>query len=126
MKSGECSEQVLIVDDDEDIRDTLKELLEDEGYEVACGANGREALDKLRAMQGQPCMIVLDLMMPVMDGWEFLREQRSDPALRDIPVCVITAAGPQPTSAVPVEEILHKPVRIERVLDVLEQYCDGR
>src|SRR5579862_4602951 len=70
---GTCS-GILIVDDDPDIRDSLKEVLEDEGYEVNGVANGREALDYLRKSP-RPCVILLDLMMPVMDGWQFRREQ---------------------------------------------------
>ena len=112
-----------MVDDDEDIRDTLCELLEDEGYHASAAANGREALAFLRAAPSLPCMIILDLMMPVMDGWQFRREQQDDPALAHIPVLVITAAGAQQASTISATELLAKPLRIERVLDVLGRYC---
>ena len=81
---AQCS-GILVVDDDPDIRDSLREVLEDEGYGTSCVANGREALDFLRSGK-RPCVILLDLMMPVMDGWQFLEEQKRDPALAAIPV----------------------------------------
>ena len=75
--SGPCG-GILVVDDDPDIRDSLREVLEDEGYEVACVGNGREALDHLKTANPRPCVILLDLMMPVMDGWQFRKEQKQD------------------------------------------------
>ena len=85
-----------MVDDDPDIRDSLREVLEDEGYEVACVGNGREALDHLKTASPRPCVILLDLMMPVMDGWQFRREQKQDADIADIPLVVITATGQAP------------------------------
>src|SRR5262245_23155992 len=88
---------VLVVDDDEEIRNALTEFLSDEGYGVVSASNGREALASLR--EGvHPSVILLDLMMPVMDGWDFRAEQLRDPGLRDIPVVVITATGFSATS----------------------------
>ena len=83
---------VLIVDDDLPVRTALKELFETEGYAVALAANGRAALNHLRKGL-RPSVILLDLMMPVMDGWDFRNEQLADPALKDIPVVILTAAG---------------------------------
>jgi len=83
---------VLIVDDDSDVRTALKELFETEGYNVVLAANGRAALNRLR--EGlRPRVVLLDLMMPVMDGWDFRTHQQQDPALKDIPVFILTAAG---------------------------------
>jgi len=113
---------VLVVDDDTDIRTSLCELLEHEGYRVASAANGQEALARLG--QGElPCVILLDLMMPIMDGWEFRERQQDDPRLAGVPVVVITAAGKYGTRAIDAEQILPKPLRIEHVLEVIEQYC---
>ena len=83
---------VLIVDDDTDVRAALKELFETEGYTVVLAANGRAALNRLRGGL-RPSVVLLDLMMPVMDGWDFRTQQRQDPALKDIPVFILTAAG---------------------------------
>jgi CheY-like chemotaxis protein len=83
---------VLIVDDDRAILSGLSELLEGEGYAVATATDGLEALAQLRAGL-RPCVILLDLMMPVMDGWDFRYEQLKDPDLKDLPIIVITAAG---------------------------------
>jgi two-component system response regulator MprA len=86
------SPTVLIVDDDTDLREGLGELLEEDGYGVATATDGMDALHKLR--QGlRPSVILLDLMMPRMNGWEFRQAQLSSDELKDIPVVVITAAG---------------------------------
>jgi CheY-like chemotaxis protein len=81
---------VLVVDDDESIRETLCELLEDEGHRAVGASNGQEALDFLRS-DGRPCMILLDIMMPVMDGWAFLEELQSIPATERPRVIVVSA-----------------------------------
>ena len=89
---NEDSDTVLVVDDDSAVRTALKELFETEGYDVAVAANGRAALNHLR-VGVRPCVVLLDLMMPVMDGWDFRSEQLKDPTLKDIPVFILTAAG---------------------------------
>ena len=89
---SEANDTVLIVDDDSAVRTALKELFETEGYAVAVASNGRAALNHLGAGL-RPCVVLLDLMMPVMDGWDFRTEQLKDPALKEIPVFIITAAG---------------------------------
>src|SRR5215213_7431302 len=109
-----CPEQstILVVDDDHAIRDSLTELLEDEGYVVARAENGQEALEFLRS-NGAPCLILLDLMMPVMDGYEFMDRTQGDPQLADIPVVVITAASEQRSRSMRARQVLPKPVRAE-------------
>src|SRR5882724_6348202 len=82
---------ILIVEDETDIRFIVTEILADEGYAVAGVANGLEALTYLRQHDDQPCLILLDLGMPVMSGWEFRAEQQRDPALATIPVIVMSA-----------------------------------
>jgi len=86
---------VLLVEDDAAIRDSLGEALREEGVDVATAANGMEALGFLHNGM-RPSAIVLDLMMPVMDGWDFRYEQLRDPALKEIPVIVMTATGFRP------------------------------
>ena len=83
---------VLLVEDDEEIVSSLSEALREDELEVAAASNGREALRMLRDGL-RPSAIILDLMMPVMDGWDFRHEQLRDPTLKDIPVVVITATG---------------------------------
>jgi CheY-like chemotaxis protein len=118
---GETCSGILIVDDDPDIRDSLKEVLEDEGYEVNGVANGREALDYLRRAP-RPCVILLDLMMPVMDGWQFRKEQKQDPAIANIPLIVITATGKRPV-LIDADELVMKPLDLGRLFEAIERYC---
>jgi CheY-like chemotaxis protein len=80
---------VLIVEDDPDIREFMEMLLGTSGYETMTAENGAVALAKMR--QRKPCVVLLDLMMPVMNGWEFRRRQLEDPALKDVPVVCVTA-----------------------------------
>jgi CheY-like chemotaxis protein len=79
----------MVVDDDEAIRRTIAEVLSEEGYAVKEAANGREALDLLRAGT-RPCLLLLDLMMPVLDGWGFRQEQERDPEIASVPVVIVT------------------------------------
>ncbi len=89
------SDTILIVDDDSDVRKSLSDFLEDEGYRVTAASNGRTALDLMRAGV-RPAVILLDLMMPGMDGWDFRQAQLEDPALASVPVVVVTASGFSP------------------------------
>jgi CheY-like chemotaxis protein len=122
MAEGGACTGILVVDDDPDIRDSLREVLEDEGYQVACVSNGREALDYLKSSAPRPCVILLDLMMPVMDGWQFRREQKQDPAIADIPLVVITATGKRPV-LIDAAELVMKPLDLTRLFEAIERYC---
>jgi len=113
---------ILVVDDDPDIRDSLREVLEDEGYEVACVGNGREALDHLKTTKPQPCVILLDLMMPVMDGWQFRKEQKQDADISSIPLVVITATGKRPV-LIDAAELVMKPLDLTQLFAAIERYC---
>ncbi len=113
---------ILVVDDDDDIRDSICNLLEDEGHEVFCVANGQQALDALHS-QGLPCLILLDLMMPVMDGAEFRRRQLADAQLSDVPVVLITAAGQSVAKTVPSNQVLPKPLKVDALLQAVNTYC---
>jgi CheY-like chemotaxis protein len=109
---------VMVVDDDDEIRDALGSLLELEGYEVMSASNGREALELLEAKK--PDVILLDLMMPVMDGWTFRASQKSDPRFADVPVVVLTAAGVQAANRVDANHVLQKPLSFDRITRAIE------
>jgi len=111
--------RVLVVDDDVGTREAFSDLLHDRGDSVISAADGREALNYLRN-SSPPGIIILDLMMPVMDGWEFLEHQARDPALFDIPVIVVTATPPQ--HSLKAIAILRKPIRFESLVEMLEQF----
>ena len=115
---------VLIVDDHDDIRESLGELLTDEGYGVALAANGREALHYLRA-NDPPCLILLDLMMPVMNGYEFRSLQRQDPNLAGIPVAVVSGREDAAMSAAEMHAVrcLVKPVDLDALLQTVASHC---
>ena len=119
LVSSHAPREVLIVDDDLDAREALAELLEYRGFSVGSAANGREALNYLRN-SSLPRIIILDLMMPMMDGWEFLEHQSRDFALMEIPVIVLTATPPsQPVKA---KVILQKPIQFDSLVKLLNQY----
>jgi len=92
MPGSPSSRGLLLIEDDREICDSLSEALREEGFDVSTAANGREALEVLRNGP-RPSAILLDLVMPVMDGWDFRQEQLRDPALKDIPVVVVSASG---------------------------------
>jgi CheY-like chemotaxis protein len=115
-------EFILVIDDDEDIRESLSDLLSDSGHRVRVAANGREGLRLLRGNPA-PCMILLDLMMPIMNGWQFVQEQSGDPSLASIPVWVITAAGDAHPPPAGVSGVLRKPFRLNDLLNVVERNC---
>jgi CheY-like chemotaxis protein len=110
---------VLIVEDDEGIRDTLRFALELENYDVVTAANGKAGLEILSQMP-RPSLILLDLMMPVMNGWEFAESLRKDGDFTTIPVVLITAYGEQ-AKVVDSTGILEKPVDLEALFRMVRQ-----
>lgn len=100
----------------------MAQLLSLEGYRAATAANGREALDYLRRSH-VPDLILLDLMMPVMDGWEFRREQERDPTLAGVPVVILSAADNHGNSDIAASAFLKKPLDFDRLLDIVRRYC---
>jgi CheY-like chemotaxis protein len=118
------AKSILIVEDDDVIRDVMLLLLKTEGYKVFAAANGREALDLLHR-DGRPDLILLDLMMPEMDGWQFRRAQRQDPELSRIPVVVVSATEPmqEEADALDARGFLKKPVEVEALCSAVHQYC---
>ncbi len=112
-----CAGRVLVVEDEDDLRDSLAELLEEEGYEVAQAHDGREALDLLAGIE-RPCWVLLDLFMPRMDGFEFLDVlTRNDDAAEDVHVVVMTAA---PSEAPDDLQVIAKPASASDVLEALD------
>jgi CheY-like chemotaxis protein len=114
---------ILVVDDDPDLRRSLVEVLQEEGYQVSCANNGEEAL---RALEGDaPSAILLDLTMPVMDGWDFRRHQRGDPRLARIPTVVISAAYSDARSVAGLEAdaFLPKPFEVSALTETLQRLC---
>lgn len=117
-----ADEFILIVDDDAEIREALSDLLSDEGHRVRAAGNGKEALELLRQTPA-PCMILLDLMMPVMNGWQFVTEAAGDPALSAVPVWIITAAGDAQPPPPGVSGVLRKPFHLRELLDIVQRHC---
>jgi CheY-like chemotaxis protein len=107
--------RLLVVEDDETIRESLSDLLRDEGAELVTAANGREALDELR-VSAPPDLILLDLMMPVMDGWEFRVAQRAEPALARIPLIAMSADRSAKATAIAADAYVGKPLDFEALV----------
>jgi CheY-like chemotaxis protein len=116
------SATVLIVEDDLDTREMLGRFLELEGFNVETAENGKRALERLGSGVGA-CVILLDLMMPVMDGWQFRQEQIRDSALADIPVIVVSAAGRERLEKIQADAYLSKPVDLDELLGCVTQFC---
>jgi CheY-like chemotaxis protein len=116
------SHYILVVDDDHALREALSDSLRLEGYDVVEAEHGEAALRHLRSSD-PPCLILLDLMMPVMDGKTLRETMLKEPALANIPVVLITAAGPQVAASVRAKDVLHKPLRMGHVVDVVKEHC---
>src|SRR5262245_471771 len=115
---------VMVVDDEKDPRESVCEWLSAKGYAVLPARDGADALRQLRASDGhKPDVILLDLMMPVMNGWQFREQQARDPELKSIPVVVITAN--RDTRGIEADDTLFKPVNPEHLLEVVERCCAG-
>jgi CheY-like chemotaxis protein len=108
--------RILIVDDDSAIRESLRDVVADAGYDVVVAADGRQALAMLTP---RPALMIVDLMMPELDGWELLDELRRTAPLADIPVCVLSAiASHAPPKA---DAVLAKPVNLDELLATIER-----
>jgi CheY-like chemotaxis protein len=115
---------LMIVDDDDDMRDTIAEIISAQGYTVAAFADARAALAALEGGQ-TPFLILLDLMMPGMSGWEFRAAQLKNPQLAPIPVVVVTAATTfiDGAPSLPDIEILRKPFELDTLLTLVGRYA---
>jgi CheY-like chemotaxis protein len=112
---------VLIIDDDPDLLEATSFALESEGFDIETARHGEEGLQRLR-MGDRPAVVLLDLMMPVMNGWQFLEEVAKFPSLNAIPIVVLTAARAEVSGAA---EVLRKPVDLGLLIGVLERYARG-
>jgi CheY-like chemotaxis protein len=109
---------ILIVEDEEDSRDSLRELLELEGYKVITAVNGQDALDQLATVD--PCVMLLDLFMPVMDGWKVIDRLRADGRLSKLNVLIITSAAHKAPAGI---SVLEKPLDLDKLADAVAAVC---
>jgi CheY-like chemotaxis protein len=114
-----------VVEDDDDVRDSIVEALVGEGYDVLAARNGQEALDLLRTAEPLPGLVLLDLMMPVMDGTDFRAQQLREPRLNAIPVVILSASTQLSSiaSQLAADGVLAKPMSLAALLAVAQQYC---
>lgn len=124
MTASPCLD-VLLAEDDEDLRDAMVDVLKNAGYTVEAVSNGRAALEWLEDNSPPPKLILLDLMMPVMDGWQFLDERERIPKIAAVPVVVLSAnAGFTRVSET--TRFMRKPVAVKVLLSVVSRYCPTR
>ncbi len=118
-----ANKKILIVDDDQPLRESLREVLTDEGWEAVVASDGREALDLL-ARDEPPCLILLDLMMPNMNGWQFRAAQLEDPQIAGICTLVMTAnLNLLAESPLRVDHVVRKPIALAPLLDLVAECC---
>ena len=111
---------VLLVEDEEDLRDMMRDALELNGYSVVTASNGQEALNKLTGIN-ELCLVILDLLMPVMNGWDCFNKIRERSEFASVPVVVHTSAAARaPAGAT---RVLQKPLKFDRLLSVVKEYC---
>ncbi len=125
MSDHHVDHHILVVDDEEMIRDSLIEYLDENGYRAIGAVDGRDALAKLAAPDRRPCVILLDLMMPIMDGKTFRTQQLRDPALAGIPVIVLSAyhGVAKWASELKLPDHLSKPFKLEELLRLIHKHC---
>ena len=123
MADADNGHTILVVEDDTDVRESIREVLEDAGYHVATAANGKEGLDRLEC--ARPSLILLDLMMPRGNGWAFRIEQQRDPALAEIPVVIWSGIDdPEPVAQyLRAAAYLTKPLDAARLFEAVRRHC---
>jgi CheY-like chemotaxis protein len=128
MSLEKKSAHILVVEDDPDIRESVVEILEDDGHVVTSAGDGREALDRLQSASPAPDLILLDLMMPVMSGYQFREEQLKLPAFAGIPVLIVTADvnARSKVESLQVAGFVQKPLKIQPLLDLVNQLVSKR
>ena len=122
MTKLSCPASVLVVEDHDDIREAIGEILEKEGYEIALAEDGERALDLLAELP-RPCLLLVDLIMPRMDGWQFLNRLSRDDRLATIPVVVMSAAANTTTASQHV--VLKKPIDLDILVRIVREHCCG-
>ena len=118
----EDCKSILVIDDDRAIRQTMKDVLEIYGYEVHTASDGKEGISKLISMKVLPCVILLDLMMPGMNGWGFLDFQQSNPSFAGVPV-IICSAYENSAKSIRSSQILIKPVQLDSLVGAVKSFC---
>lgn len=116
------SKCIFVVEDDRHVSSTICDVLEIQGYLVSHARTGKEAIEKLNGLKVKPCVILLDLMMPDMNGWQFLDFQRAHPDLNEIPV-VVCSAHRDSAKAMRPTAILDKPVQLDALLKTVQEFC---
>jgi len=118
-------EAILVVEDDDDIREAMSAFLEAEGYPVIQARNGDEALQMLRSAAQRFCLVLLDLFMPVKNGWEFRAEQLGDPAIAQVPVVIVSAdrSAREKAATLGAIDCMVKPIDFTRLLDTVASHC---
>ncbi|HEY8090774.1 MAG TPA: response regulator [Polyangiaceae bacterium] len=111
---------VLVVEDDEELRGILKDALEAEGFDIVVAAEGRQALDATSRIEHLG-LVILDLLMPGMNGWDFFNAMKADVALAKIPIVVVTSSPSQAPSGA--NRIMQKPLKLERVVSTVREFC---
>lgn len=114
------TERIMVIDDDDDLRETVSDLLAEAGYESIPMSGGSAALDYLMGPSAKPDVILLDLMMPEMDGWEFRRLQQQQPQLASIPVVVVSAS--RNLHGISADAVLYKPVDLQTLLSTIGRH----
>jgi CheY-like chemotaxis protein len=124
MMKDRATKTVLLVEDDADVRDSLQDILEDEGFDVIPAANGKQAIDFLTLNEPAGAdLVILDLLMPMVSGWEVLERMTGDAKLNDIPVLVLSAAAaPKPERA---QGFVRKPFSLEAFVTKVHGVVDG-
>lgn len=119
-----CLRRVLVVDDDDGVREAMRLVIEDQGYGVDEASNGREALEHLVGGDA-PCLVLLDLMMPVMNGYDFLSALLRSDVVAHPPIVVVSAWRTEAERLSNVAGVMNKPVDLEQLLELLAKHCDG-
>ena len=125
MNQAVTRNRILVVDDDPVVRRMWQRSLELANFDVTVACNGAEGLKRLRE-DPTVGVVLLDLMMPVMDGWEFLRQQRAAPELAGIPTVVVSGSSLSPEEALMAVPLLRKPVARDHLISVVASYCTPR
>lgn len=121
MASTQCK-NILIIEDEIAVRESIRDVLEIRGFNVVLAQDGVEAIQYLTSAEDLPCMIILDLMMPKMNGWQFLDYQRAHPKFSDIPV-VLCSAYKESAVSIKSQAMLTKPVQRQALLQTVETFC---
>jgi CheY-like chemotaxis protein len=122
MTGNPMAHTVLIVEDEEDLREMMREALELKGYAVVTAEEGQDALSKLEGIE-RLCLVLLDLLMPGMNGWDFFDKFRERPELAKVPVIVHSSAADRAPAGV--TRVLQKPILFDRLISVVGEYCDN-